>query len=251
MTGRIRWFVLVAVILAATCIRLGIWQLDRLQQRKARNAIAAARMAEPPVDAAEIPRDTAEARFRRVRVVGSPDYAHELVQTGLGRRGSPGVNLLTPVKIAGTDTAILINRGWVYSPDASSVDPTIWHDRDTSFVGYAIPLSSLPGVASANRPGVISKLGYDVVAKAVPYPVFHSYVVVTESGDGDTTSAVDRIARLPAPALDNGAHFSYAMQWFSFAAVALVGAVIVVRQSRGAASRRHEVASRDGAGGSR
>jgi surfeit locus 1 family protein len=251
LSAKLRWFIVVAVVLAAACIRLGVWQLDRLQQRKARNAIAAAQMAEPPIDAAALPRDTAKARFRRVRVVGVPDYAHELIHTGLGRRGSPGVNLLTPVRIAGTDTAILINRGWVYSPDASKVDPTKWRDRDSLFVGYAIPFPDRTGAANATRPEVITRLSYDVVAKALPYPVFHSYVVVTESGDGDTTSAVDRIVRLPAPALDNGSHFSYAMQWFSFAAVALVGAVIVVRQSRGAASRRHEAASSGGVGESR
>ena len=50
---------------------------------------------------------------------------------------------------------------------------------------------------------------------------------------GDSVMAPDRIARLTLPPLDEGPHFSYAVQWFSFALVALVGAGFVVKQARG------------------
>ena len=46
-----------------------------------------------------------------------------------------------------------------------------------------------------------------------------------------------RIARLTIPALDEGPHLNYAIQWFGFAAVALVGAGFVVRQARADAGR--------------
>ena len=75
-----------------------------------------------PVNVRDLPRDSAAARFRRVRITGVPDYEHELIYAARTRRGSPGVNLLTPIRIAGSDTAIIVNRGWVYSPDGSSVD---------------------------------------------------------------------------------------------------------------------------------
>jgi cytochrome oxidase assembly protein ShyY1 len=38
--------------------------------------------------------------------------------------------------------------------------------------------------------------------------------------------------RLEVPALDEGPHLSYAIQWFFFAAVAVVGAGYVVAQGR-------------------
>ena len=38
--------------------------------------------------------------------------------------------------------------------------------------------------------------------------------------------------RREMPALDDGPHRGYAIQWFSFAAIAIVGALAVVRRER-------------------
>ena len=252
MSLRLRLFLVFAVAAAAVCVRLGIWQLDRLAQRKARNAAVAPRLAAPPIDARELPRDTAQARFRRGRVVGTPDYAHELIHAPRTRNGSPGAHLLTPIRLPGTDTAILVNRGWVYAPHWSKVNRAQWRETDSSFVGYADELPATGGLANSDRPDVIVRLSHDVVSKALPYPVFPTYVIAGHGNPADTASAADRIARLPAPALDNGPHFSYAVQWFGFAAVALVGAAVVIRQSRsGGASGPGPSASRAGANESR
>jgi surfeit locus 1 family protein len=236
LTAKLKTFVVFALVIAAICVRLGIWQLHRLEERKARNAVLGARIGAPPINVRELPADTSEARYRRVRVTGVPDYAHELIHAARSRMGSPGVNLLTPVRIPGSDTAVIVNRGWVYAPDGSTIDHARWHDRDSTFVGYAVEFPSSGGGTFENKPTVLTRLSYDVVSKAVPYPVSPTYVIALNDGE-DTTNAANRIARLPAPALDEGPHFSYAIQWFGFATVALVGAAIVVRQSRGNASK--------------
>src|SRR5439155_18913889 len=58
-----------AVLVAAVCVRLGIWQLDRLHQRRARNAAWAARLALPPLTVTgSTPADS--ARERRVQARG-------------------------------------------------------------------------------------------------------------------------------------------------------------------------------------
>jgi surfeit locus 1 family protein len=227
--NRLRLFVLLAVVAAAGCIRLGIWQLSRLHQRRERNALVKSRLDSAEVDFSARPRDTALARFRRVRVVGTPDYAHELLYAARTHRGSPGVNFLTPVRVPGNDTAVLVNRGWVYSPDGATVDSTKWHERDTTFSGFLEEFPPVAGAAYASSPNVISRLGYPIVAKSLPYPVATSYVVLL----GDSTMAEDRIARLTIPPLDEGPHLSYAIQWFAFALVALVGAGFVIKQGRG------------------
>jgi len=180
----------------------------------------------------ELPRDTANARFRRVRITGVADYEHELVYAARTHRGSPGINLLTPIRIAGSDTAVLLNRGWVYSGDAATVDLTRWHERDSTFEGYVDEFPRLAGSTFTGKPNIIARLSYDVVAKALPYPVAPVYVVMTS----DSATAADRVARLGAPPLDEGPHFSYAVQWFAFALVALIGAAVVVKQARSSAS---------------
>jgi surfeit locus 1 family protein len=224
----LRLFVAFAVIAAAVCVRLGVWQLSRLHQRRALNALVRSRLDSAEVDIAALPRDST-ARFRRVRVVGTPDYAHQLLWAARIHDGSPGVNFLTPYRIAGTDTAVLVNRGWVYSPDGSTVDEARWRDSATTLVGYVELFPPVKGAVFASRPNVVSRLSYDIVAKSMPYPIAPRYVVMI----GDSVMAPDRIARLTLPPLDEGPHFSYAVQWFSFALVALVGAGFVVKQSRG------------------
>jgi len=221
-------FVALAAIAAAIFIRLGFWQLHRLAERRASNAIIASRLDSTAVDAAALPRDTALARFRRVRVTGAPDYAHELIFAARSYRGSPGVELLTPVRTSGRDTAVIVDRGWVYAPDGATIDSVKWREPDTTFAGYVEEFPSTAGATYAGHPSIISRLSYAVVSRALPYPVAPIYVVEL----GDSAIAANRVARLSIPPLDEGPHFNYAIQWFAFAAVSLAGAAVVVRQSR-------------------
>ena len=122
------WIPLVAaVIVAAVCVRLGLWQLDRLGQRKVRNAGIAAAFPEVTVTAETAIRDSV-TRFRRVRVSGQWDYSRESTVGGRTRSGSPGVHVVTPVTLA-DGASILVNRGWVYSPDARTIDLARGHAR--------------------------------------------------------------------------------------------------------------------------
>src|SRR5688572_8432486 len=126
MPRRMLLFAALALAGAVLFVRLGFWQLDRLGQRRERNKLLAARMS------AEVApwNDTTALRYRRVRLSGMPDYDREIVLVGRSRGGSPGVNLLTPVRLRGSDTAVLVNRGWVYSPDGASVDHARWREGD-------------------------------------------------------------------------------------------------------------------------
>jgi surfeit locus 1 family protein len=225
---RLVLFVGFAAILAAICVRLGFWQISRLHQRRAYNALVRSRLDSAEVDLSALPRDST-ARFRRVRVTGTPDHEHELIWAARIHNGSPGVNFLTPYRIPGHDSAVLVDRGWVYSPDGATVDESKWRDTATTLTGFVELYPDAKGATFTSRPSVISRLSYDVVAKAVPYPLAHRYVAMI----GDSVMAPDRIARLTLPPLDEGPHFSYAVQWFSFALVALIGAAYVVSRPRG------------------
>lgn len=247
--ARLRIFVLLAVVSAALFVRLGIWQLHRLGERRAQNAVVAARLGESERDVSGIPLgDTTAMRFRRVRVVGAPDYDHELILAARSHKGAPGVNLLTPVRIAGRDTAVLVNRGWVYAPDGATIDEAKFRERDSVFVGYADEYPSATGASYAGKPSVLARMGADAAARALPYPIARFYVVAL----GDSTGAADRPARLTVPPLDEGPHTSYAIQWFSFAVIALAGAAFVVKQARAeqrATDRDRGVSGGSGASG--
>jgi surfeit locus 1 family protein len=196
----------VAVILAAGCIRLGIWQLHRLKQRRARNAVVAARMALPPFVLREnVPVDSVHER--RVIAQGTFDYSRERTWPGRSFEGTPGVALITPLRLAG-GAAVLIDRGWVPSPDAFHVDHTAYKESDSVTVeGFAF--------APPRGRGDVSTTGF------LPFVIQMNTPLPGPRG-------LPR--RWPAPVLDNGPHLSYAIQWFSFAVITLVGTAALLRR---------------------
>jgi surfeit locus 1 family protein len=222
-------FLIVAICLAAGCIRLGIWQLDRRKQRLAMNTRIESRMNAPARPVTAIDRDTIESRFATVIVSGVPDYGHEVVLTHRGHNGSPGVDVLTPVRLPGQDTAVLVNRGWVYSPDGMFIELDRWRDTATTFTGYVDSFRSSPGDTLQGRR--IRHASFEAIARAIPYPIHPFYVVALTPASGDSSSSAPKIIRLPPPKLDQGPHLSYALQWFGFAMIALVGGVIVAARS--------------------
>jgi surfeit locus 1 family protein len=200
----------VAVIVAGVCVRLGAWQLDRLAQRKARNATIEAAFREAPIPA-ERAMDDSVRRFRRVIARGRWGYTREAAIVGRTRAGAPGVHIVTPMALQDGSNEILVNRGWVYSPDARTVDLARWHEGDVGeVIGYVD--EPPPSLRAAEAP---------------------LYVVALADSSTVPASDVARPARLsPPPFGENGPHLGYAVQWFSFAAIALIGAPILVRRQR-------------------
>lgn len=222
-----------AVAFVATTTSLGFWQLRRLAQRRAQNALVIARLADPPVAVRQLPRDSAALHYRRVILNGAYDYAHQVKITDRTRNGSPGVNIITPIHIAGTDTAVLVNRGWVYAPDGVTVDLSQWREADSlTGTGYARPLFKLfPGSAVlVNRPDAFRWLDVNALRSHIPYPVYPFVIIL----DGDDAAHGQVPPRIPPPPLDEGPHWNYAVQWFAFAIIAIVGMFFFLRAEPGA-----------------
>ena len=218
-----------AVSFAVISIALGFWQLRRLSARRQANAILAARRVAPQVELKALPADTAAAHFRRVHVRGIYDHAQEIILTLRGRNGSPGVNILTPLLRARNDTAVLVNRGWVYSPDGMTVDTRPWHEADTlNGAGFVETFPTEGPFAPANpaRPRSFRRLNRAELLKVFPYPIANYYVVLTDSAQSSKVPP-----RVEAAPLDEGPHRNYAIQWFSFAIISIVGLVIFLRRT--------------------
>ena len=201
---------LAAAIVAIGCIRLGIWQLDRLSQRKARNAAIALVFREPPIAVEQAARDSVP-RFRRVIAKGTWSYARETALAGRTHNGAPGVHIVTPMTLADGSSEALVNRGWVYSPDARTVDLARWREGDRGeVVGYV-----------------------DEVPRFLSLGAATAYIVaLDDSGSARTANTGHPVRLSPPPFDDNGPHLNYAVQWFSFAAIALIGAPVLVRRRR-------------------
>lgn len=248
MTRRTLGFVVFAIAVSAVCVRLGFWQLQRREERRAQNAMLASRLGAKPAPALEAMRDSATAQFRRAFAQGTYDVANEFAVASRTNQGSPGVHIITPLRVAGTDTAILVNRGWVYSPDAMSVDLGRWRERDTALVtGHLIAVgrAGRGPVSTSTSPRTLRRLHADSLAARLPYPVAPFLLVATTPPRVAADSAVVRVT---APVLDEGPHFGYAVQWFAFALIGLIGAGVTARADRHGGLRqfRRPVANRKG-----
>jgi surfeit locus 1 family protein len=239
------FFSIFALAISVGCIRLGFWQVSRLGERRAANALVTARLGEPPVPLATLTGDTA-LRFRRARAAGTYDYPNEFVLTSRSRNGSPGVHVITPLRVAGNDTAVLVNRGWVYAPDGMRVDLALYHEdtASTEVDGFVERYALAQGtVATSSVVRAVRRLDRDSIAARLPYPV--APVILVQQKDSGESAAVDRgtPVRVEPPPLDEGSHRAYAIQWFGFALVGIAGSILVLQRDRARTGRdRHQSA---------
>lgn len=229
MRPRTLFALLIPLACAGLFARLGVWQLSRHAERAAFNEGLASRLQASPVPLGNLANDTTDVRWRRVSVSGRFRYDLEQVHAGRADKGSPGVHLLTPLEQPDNDTLVVVVRGWVYSPDAASVDLARWREADSvSLSGYliAIPGEGPPPPADASLP--IRQLHTEALEARIGRPIRPAQIVMTS----DSLARIDSVPRrLPPPVLDAGPHRSYAVQWFGFALIAVVGGVLLFRRS--------------------
>ncbi|MGH7654205.1 MAG: SURF1 family protein, partial [Gemmatimonadaceae bacterium] len=200
---------------------------SRLHEKRAFNAELSSRLAAPLADVTALPGDTAAGHYRRVAASGVMLYDREVVFAGRSHEGSPGVDLLTPMKIDGHDTVVMVNRGWAFSPDAASIDDSLWREQDSESVsGYAETFAGTERKSTQRR---VHALDRRAVQALVGLPVA-PYIIVQTSDTGRHADSVP--VRLGVHVLSEGPHQSYAIQWFSFALVAVVGGVALARRQR-------------------
>jgi surfeit locus 1 family protein len=218
--------IVVALVTAAVCVRLGIWQLDRLEQRRAYNRVFEERLAMLPVELV-VDRWDDSLRFRRATVAGVFDFERQVVLVARSRNGIPGVDVVTPLLIGDTG-AVLVDRGWVPSPDARSVDLESLGEPDTTTaigVLMAVEERSHP---RNGWPLYLRRANPADLQSSYPYRLAPLVLWRLER----PTAAADELREIQIPELSNGPHLSYAIQWFSFATIAIVGSLFFLRSAR-------------------
>jgi surfeit locus 1 family protein len=249
MSSRASRLAIVGLILvAAVCVRLGFWQLDRLHQRRAANRTALSVRTEPPlsIPGGELNRAGSWSN-RRVVASGQYDHDREIVLRGSALDGVPGVQVVTPLRIRGSDTAILVNRGFVPAPDAVTASiESLREPGEQRVEGMAFELSSGGGKPLTHGGKTTwARLDRDALEQLLPYPILPLYILQTPS---PALPSFPR--RLPPPPLDDGPHLSYIIQWFFFAVLTLGFGLLIGRSSSVAVRRApdHEVPSNDQSG---
>ncbi len=222
---------IVGILVALGCARLGLWQLDRLSQRRAMNRLYQERLGLPvltlPAAVDSLPLDS--LHWRRAVAQGVYDFERQVVVVGKSVQGTPAVHVVSPLLLSG-GRALLVERGWIYSPDARSVDLDALREEDTAEVeGVLLRPAPLRRFDARGPAWPILAPSDDPAALATRYPYPLLGVVLRRSGAVGGTA--EDLRPLPLPELSQGPHLGYAVQWFGFAAIALVGSAILFRRS--------------------
>jgi surfeit locus 1 family protein len=226
-------FIALMLLVAALCARLGVWQRARLMARRAGNAAAQSARQLPPIELALAGNEG--LADRRVTARGTYDHTHDMLLRGQVLSGAPGVVVVTPLRDARGDSAVLVVRGFVPSPDGISVpqldslgEPG---ERVINGIARSIPARTGRGQRLVREGrSTWKELELDALRGDLPYPIVSIVLFATpEAG----LPAWPR--RLEAPPLDDGPHKSYMLQWFGFATVAVIMALIALlrRQAAG------------------
>lgn len=200
-----------AVAAVVAMVALGLWQLRRLDERRDRNELVAANMALPaaPVGSLVDPGDDADGlRFRAVTATGT--FGVGSVSLRATQDGVPGGLLYDTMRLRDGEL-VWVLRGFGAVVDGVVETPDL--PGEVTVEGIAIPIDRLPRTSQR----VLDDSLAGTADRRLP-------VVV------QAAAAEPPLAPVPPPDLDEGPHLSYAVQWFLFASVTVVGYPLLVRR---------------------
>ncbi len=246
------WTTLLVILAVGVLARLGIWQLDRLAQRRAFNARVSAQLAQPPLtltgDALNSPLTSME--YRSVAVSGVYDFSQQVALRNQAWDDGwatlrAGIHLLTPLVIAGADRAVLVDRGWIPLEESAPENWSKFDEPGTVEVKGMIRFSEShadfgsitdpPGHLQEWNLVNLSRIGEQVSSPLLP-------VYIQQSPNPSWTALPYRTQ--PELDLSEGPHFGYAVQWFVFATILGLGYPFYVRQSSQTRARAGQAGTR-------
>lgn len=231
------WFTTVLVVAgAALCVRLGIWQLDRLDQRRTFNTHVETMWAAPAINITGEATGLSEMEYRAVTAAGTYDFEHQIVLRNQYWKDEYGYHLITPLVLE-DGKAVMVDRGWI---------PAEGNDAETDWRAYDVnPEQTISGIIRLGQekpdvggrpdptfePGQTSMSVWNNVNivrldTQLPDDLIDVYIQL-DPVDGDD---VPPVPFQPEIEITEGPHLGYAGQWFTFAALLFFGYPFFLRR---------------------
>src|SRR5213593_2149733 len=208
-------------VTAAACVAfvlLGNWQARRAEAKRALGAELERSLTSPPVELAPTRVDASALIHKRVAARGRFVAERTVLLDNKLRRGRPGYEVVTPLRLAGSEWHALVNRGWIAAPASRETLPDVrTPSGELTVVGIA--LERLPHALQAGTPSTGTvRQNLDIGAFAAESGLRLQPIVIEQHSDSG-----DGLAReWPRPDLGIERHESYALQWYLFAGLAIV-----------------------------
>jgi len=201
-------------------LMLGMWQLDRSEQKRALLKLQEQAVATEMLHlSADIEDKTDALRYRQIEVVGRYDVAHQFLIDNQISGGKAGYYVLTPLVLTGETKAVLVNRGWIPLNQDRSILPDLQINkvqatitgRINHFPSVGIKLAGAE-IPTAAWPSVVQVVDSDVLAEKLGYLLFQFQLELDkELPDGFKREWHASTVMLPEQ------HTAYAIQWFGLA----------------------------------
>jgi surfeit locus 1 family protein len=193
------WALALAAAACAAGIALGSWQAGRAEQKR-----------------------TAASKLERVTVEGEFAPKYTVYLDNKTRRGKAGYEIVSPLKIRGSSSHMLVNRGWIEAGKTREVLPEVRTPAGELRI-EGIALDRLPKVLNLENSKGRVRQNLDIVEFAAETGLRLEPRVIEQHSD-----LPDGLAR-DWPRHDAGIekHEGYALQWYSLAALAVVLAIVL------------------------
>ncbi len=234
VSGWRRWFAYAALtaVFGASCVGLGIWQLDRREEKVAEITLIQANFDATPVALSDLVPSPAssdpDAEWRPVIVEGTYATADQVLVRNRTSELGTGFEILTPL-VTNDGTVFVVDRGWV-EKSASGAGPAAVPSPPDGPVLVTARLRtgerSIPGQsASAN---LVPTIELGALAERWNVPVYSHFYgeLIAES------PAAPAGAPLAKPSTSEGNHLSYAFQWMAFAILGIIALLWAIRRER-------------------
>ena len=233
-----KWIVrhVFVVVLVVLMVIAGLWQLNRLQEKKDRNALVRARQDEPvaPIDeivsAADATDVGGDVRFREASATGVYDEDAEVLVRNRSFDGAPGSWVLTPL-VLDDGTAVVVNRGWVPVTGEQALSPVAAPPGGEVEVQGLLEQTQTRGSFGPTDPDdevldTLSRVDLDRYQEQVDADLYPVWLQLEAQ---DPPQGVQPTPVEP-PELSEGPHLGYAVQWFTFTLIALIGYPMILRR---------------------
>ena len=235
---------LLVIAAMAVMARLGIWQLDRLSQRRASNVVVSAQLnaarldlnqaleAAAPVISTTLP----GMQYRSVVVRGTYDFSQQVGLRNQVWSDQIGYDLLTPLHISGTTQIVLVDRGWAPLSDFDAGRLAQYNETgEITIQGVILDSQTQPSLGRmqdapfnpSRRTNAFFIANIGRIGQEMPYPLLPIYIQQAP----DPAWAGPPYRKEFNLVLSDGPHLSYAIQWFCFALILGIGYPILVRKN--------------------
>jgi len=226
-----RWVAghITVIVLVVIFVALGVWQLARDHHKQQLANAARAAYAAPAPDLTSS--SAAPAAGARAQATGTFDPAHEVLLRSQVSNGNDGDDVLTPLRLR-DGTAVLVDRGWIPTPGVVPISAPAPAGTVTArgLVHTSSPLSPQDSVATVDGRLALPRVDLTRAARGLPYPLRPVWIEA-QSLDPAAPAGAPQLPQPPPP--DQVNHMEYAIEWFAFALIPLIGwPIVLARRAR-------------------